>query len=344
MGETVGHWKSLDEAKRLTQSQLIPGVIEEDIMRNNLLDRIPVAQARGKSIKWNREKVVIDSDVKDIDIGEGLSWTSSMEYSPQEAELKRCYLQRPLDNFIPDVYGTINNYEAQMLWEMKKALIRRIGKKLIYDDIAYGGAKQFDGIHALAALQKGTDLDQDGGGLGLSLDNLRKMIDAMKHGCDLLLFPFDIARRMDEAYQERGFAQLATGTAGNLGLITVGWNEAGRRQMFFDGIPIVRTDFLVPEQVDVGDGENLRALYADGYKQYSIFGIKFGDVFAGEPGLQLGFGNTQMLGQFYKLVMFDNLEGYDAAGIRLVSYLAPLLGSKLCLARIFDVEDRAIVA
>ena len=67
-------------------------------------------------------------------------------------------------------------------------------------------------------------------------------------------------------------------------------------------------------------------------------------MFNGEPGLCLGFGNTEMLGQFYKIVTFDDLEDYDAAGIRMVTYIAPLLGSKLCLARIFDIEDTAAVA
>lgn len=342
----IGHWANLAEAQKLTQSQLIPGVIEEDIKRNNLIDRIPVAQAKGKTIKYNRELTVLDTAVADIDIGEGLSWTASMTYDQQEVELKRCYLQRVLDKFLPDVYGTINDYEAQVLWEMKKGMVRRLGDKLIYDDITYGATKQFDGLHALAAIQTGTDLDIDEGEAGLSLDNLRKLIDAMKHGVDIIYMPYCIARRLDEAYQERGIYATA-GTiypGGLLSQITVGWDDAGRRIMFFDGIPIVRTDFLVAENQNVGDGSDLRAKYSADDKQYSIFAIKFGDVFAGEPGLQLGFGNTEMLGQFYKIVLFDDLEGYDAGGMRLVNYSAPLLGSKLCLGRIFDVEDVAIVA
>lgn len=344
----IGHWNSLTEAQRLTESQLIPGVIEEDIKRNNLLDRLPVAQARGKTIKWNREVSSLEADVKNIDIGEQLAWSASVTYDPQEVALKRCYVQRVLDNFLPDVYGTINNYEAQMLWEMKKGIVRKLGDKIIYDDLTYGAdtTKEFDGLHAMAAVQTGTSLDIDNAEAGLSLDNLRKMIDAMKHGCDILLFPFEIARRMDEVYQEKGM-YAASGTVypgGLIGAITVGWDEIGKRVMFFDGIPIVRTDYLVAENQNVGDGSNLRAKYSADDKQYSVFGVKFGDVFNGEPGLMLGFGNTQMLGQFYKLVMFDELEDYDAGGIRLVNYSALLLGSKLSLGRIFDIEDLAVTA
>ena len=335
----IGHWSSLTQCQKLTQSQLIPGVIEEDILRNNILDRIPVAQAAGQSIKWNRESTVIDGDVANIDIGEQLSWSASVGYDQQEVELKRKYIQRVLDHFIPDVYGTINNYEAQVLWEMKKGLIRDLGDAIIYDDLTYG-TKEFDGLHALAAVQTGTDLDIEQSG-ALSLLNLRKQHDTMKHGVDFAYIPYLIARRIDAAYQEAGLARLASATSGTMGMISYGVDDQGKRVLFFDGVPFLRTDFLVSETADTGEGSNARAKSSSG--QYTIFHIKFGDVFNGEPGLTLAFGNTQMVGQFYKIVPFEDLENYDAAGLRLVSYIAPLLGSKLGLGRVYDLTDAEVV-
>ena len=91
-----------------------------------------------------------------------------------------------------------------------------------------------------------------------------------------------------------------------------------------------------------GAGSNARAKYTSD-KTYSVFNIKMGDVFNGEPGLCMGFGNTEMLGQFYRIDVFDKLENYDAGGIRLVSYIALLLGSKLCLGRVYDVDDVAVL-
>jgi len=335
----IGHWDNIAECQKLTQSQLIPGVVEEDIYRNNLLDRIPVAQAAGKSIKWNREKSVADDDIANIDIGQQLAWSASMDYEQMEVELKRKYIQRILDHFVPDVYGTINNYEAQVLWEMKKAITRRLGNDLIYDDLTYG-TKEFDGLHALAAVQTGTSLDIEQSG-ALSLANLRIQHDAMKYGIDFAYVPYIVARRIDAAYQEAGFAQLAYNSAGTMGQISYGVDDAGKRITYFDGVPFLRTDFLVSETADTGEGSDARAKSAAA--TYSIFNIKFGDVFAGNPGLCLGFGNTQMLGQFYKIIPFDELEDFDAGGIRLVSYISPLLGSKLCLGRVYDITDAAIV-
>lgn len=336
---TLGHWKTLSECQKLTQSQLIPGVVEEDIKRNGLLDRIAVAQAKGKSIKWNREKVTLESAVAGANIGDQLAWTSDVEYDAMEVELKRLYIQRVLDKFVPDVYGTINNYEAQVLWEMKKGIVRKINDALLYNDIDYGSAFDFDGIHAWAAVQTGTDLDIDEGNGALSLANLRTMSDAMKHGIDFYYFPYVIARRLDEAYQEGGFTLASTFT---MGRISYGIDEAGRRIMFWDGVPILRTDYLVGEGADTGKGSNLRTKTGSTY--YSIFALKMGDVFNGEPGLTLGFGNTEMVGQFYKIELFDKLEDYDAGGMRLVSYLALLLGSKMALGRIIDITDASITA
>jgi len=337
----IGHWNNLTECQKLTQSQLIPGVIEEDVYRNNILDKIPVAQASGQTIKWNREATVVDADVANIAIGDQLSWSASVTYDQQEVALKRKYIQRILDHFVPDVYGTINNYEAQVLWEMKKAIVRRLGDDIIYDDLTYG-TNEFDGLHALACVQQGTDLDIEQSG-ALSLANLRKQHDAMKHGVDFCYIPYNIARRIDSAYQEAGMVRLVTGPA--LGQISYGVDDQGKRVTYFDGVPFLRTDFLAEETADLCNATSTttqRAKSTSG-DNWSLFHIKFGDVFNGEPGLTLGFGNTDMLGDFYKIVTFEELEDYDAGGLRLVSYIAPLLGSKLCLGRINDVTDAEIV-
>ena len=336
----IGHWSSLTQCQKLTQSQLIPGVIEEDIFRNNILDRVAVAQASGQTIKWNRESTVMDADIANVAIGDSLSWSASMAYDQQEVALKRKYVQRRLDNFIPDVYGTINNYEAQVLWEMKKGIVRRLGDDILYDDLTYG-TNEFDGLHALAAVQTGTDLDIDEGDGALALSNLRIQHDAMKHGIDFCYIPFNIARRIDEAYQEQGLTTLATYTT--LARISYGVDDQGKRVMFFDGVPFLRTDFLAEETAGTGAGSDAKAKSVGGAR-WSIFHVKMGDVFNGEPGLTLGFGNTEMLGQFYKIVTFEELENYDAGGIRLVTYVAPLLGSKLCLGRIYDITDATVTA
>lgn len=352
MADSGGHWKTLAEAQKQTQSLKIPGVFEEDIKRNNPLERMPVAQAArtGRKIEWLREKTTTESAVAEIDIGEQLSWSEDVEYEEKEMELKRIYIQRKLDHFVEGIYGTYNNYEARMLLECEKGLKRRIGARIIYADTTYTSSKQFDGLHALAAehgtpYTAGSAYDQkniNNANVGLGLGLFRELIDAMLYGVDEILAPYEIIRRMDATYQERGILQAAANTT-NMTFISMGYNEIGKRVLFWDGIPLIRTDYLVKEQSATGTGlsTNARALYSDD-GTYSMFCMKYGNVLNMEPGITYAYGGTEGAGDLYKLVRFPELEDYDAGGIRLVNYGAILLGSSLCLGRIFDVDDVAI--
>lgn len=349
MADSGGHWNTLAAAQKLTQSTKIPGVVEEDIKRNNPIERVAVAQVAnsGLKIQWLREQTAavaaLEAAVAEVDIGEQLSWTEDVDYDEKETELKRSYIQRKLDKFVEGIYGNINNYEARLLLECEKALKRKIGARLIYADVNTS-AKQFDGMHAWVRQTSG-NLNIDNGEVGLSLANLRLQIDSMKHGVDEIWSPFEIIRHMDAAYQEKGFAGLAYNVAGTMGFMTLGYNELGKRVLFWDAVPIIRTDFLVAEQANVGltaTTTDIRTLYASGTKMYSMFGVKHGNVVNQEPGLTYVYGGTAGLGDFYKLVRFPELENYDAGGLRMVNYGAVLLGSTLCLARIADIEDVAI--
>ena len=355
--ESGGHWANLAAAQKLTQSMKIPGVFEEDIKRNNPIDRVTVGQAAnsGLKIEWLREQpaavTAIEAAVADIDIGDQLAWTEDVDYDEKEMTLRRCYIQRKLDKFLPGIYGTYNNYEARSLLEAEKGLKRKLGARIVYADNTYTSAKQFDGLHALAyehgtPYTAGSAYDQkniDNGDAGLSLIFLRTMMDAMLHGVDELWAPYEVIRRMDAAYQERGFLQAAANTT-SMAFISMGYNELGKRVLFWDGAPLIRTDYLVAEDDDTGTGADgaARALYASGDKVYSMFAIKHGNVLNQEPGLTFAYGGTEGMGDLYKLVRFPELEDYDAGGLRLVNYGALLLGSSLCLGRIFDIQDAAI--
>ena len=267
--------------------------------------------------------------------------------------LRRVYIQRKMDHYNENIYQTYNNYEAQLLLECEKGLRRKLGTRCIYADNTYNSSKQFDGWHALAyehgaPYTAGSANDQkniDEGETGLSLTFLRTLVDAMMHGVDELWAPYEIIRRLDAAYQEKGFAGLAYNVAGSIAFLSMGYNELGKRVLFWDGIPIVRTDYLVAEQANTGIGSDgaARALWTSGDKQYSLFALKFGNVMNKEPGITFAYGGTEGIGDLYKLVRFPELEDYDAGGIRLVSYGALLLGSSMGLGRLFDIEDVAVL-
>jgi len=309
---------------------------------------MPVAWTPGYTIKYNRENATMVGQTDGIDIGTQLSWSSNITYTQKEVTLKRRYVARILDNFIPDVYGTINNYEAIALQECKKGVFVDINDLVFYGDATFSaGNKEFDGMHAWAAEQAISTtggLNTDGADAGLNLNLFRTMLDTMKLGMDLIYMPFELIRRLSAAMQEVGGEATAIFTArGQMAQLSYGVNEIGKRLAYWDGIPLVPTDYLVGEESDTGDdGTEARAKYSSD-KTYSIFGIKFGNVYAGESGFMYGFGATDMAGDLYRLDLFDKLEDYDAAGIRIVSYGATLLGSKYGLCRMYDVDDDDVI-
>jgi hypothetical protein len=339
MADSGGHWSTLAQAQKLTQSTKIPGVFETDVKRNNPLDRIPVAQAAhsGTSIKFLREQVVLEDSVGTAAPGSQLTWTEDVTYDEVEVPLQIKYLQRKLDQFVRDIYGTYNDYRAQVLLEMEKGMKRKIGASMIYDDYTYG-TNQFDGLHAFAEEGSG-DLDIDEGEGALSLQNLRSMVTAMKQGCDELWFPFPLAERLNAVYEEAGVASFV-----GPGRVTRGINDVGKQVLFWDGIPVIRTDYLTLETANTGAGSDARTSDATSGTMYSVFGIKLGNVMEKEPGITLAYGGTEGLGDFYKLRTFADLEDYDAEGMRMVTYIAMLYSSTLVIGRIRDITDAAVTA
>jgi len=358
MASSGGHWSTLAEAQKLTQSAKIPGVFEEDIKRNNPLERLPVAQAPGTGLKieWLREATGTEDAVVEADIGDQLSWGEDVTYTEVESTLRYLYLQRKLDRYVQNIYGTYNDYKAQVLLEMEKGAKRKIGDRLIYGDTTYGGTPtQFDGLHALAA-ERGapwagsganSKLNMDMATGALSLIYLRTQIDAMKYGVDEIWLPPEIGLRFDAAYDERGFTYaVSSNETFHYSLITRGINDLGKPILYFMGLPLVRTDYLPAEQDGTGTGStsNARAKYSSGTRTYSIFCVRLGNVMAREPGLTYAFGGTEGMGDFYELWTWDRLEDYNAGGMRMDTYGSVLLGSTLCLGRIADITDAAIVA
>jgi len=338
MADSGGYWLNSAEAEKLTQTTLVPGVIEEDIRRGGIFPRLPITQAPGLSITWNRENNIRVPNK--LSIGGQLTWTDNIRYDQKTASLVHIYDQTPLNNFIQTVYGTINNYRAITLRGMRKGMIINLEDRLVYDDLSFpdSGGDEFDGLHAIAEENTG-DGDIDEGG-ALSVANMRAMSDYMKYGIGFLMFPYEIARRYDAFYQEVG-STISNRSA--IGTFLWTTNDIGMRVPFWNGLEIVRTDYLVAEQAGTGEGSDKKAKQTSGTNEYSIFAVMPGQISEQSPGLTLLFGgDANELGEFFRVVMFDKLEDFDAEGIRLISYSGLAAGSSMSVARIHGITDAAV--
>ncbi len=349
----VGHWDTLADAQELVQSMLLEGVVEQVIETGHLLKRLPVKQITGKDLLYNREDTWNAQEGAGFyDIREQIPWTSDVTYTPVTVPLKRIARQDPIDLFVRETYTEPNDYRALMIQQLTKRMVRFMEHQLIYGDVTFGGAKQYDGFHAMAeeSDDANNELDIDEAG-ALSLMNLRIMLDAMHvdqqdptegdtgRANVVILVPKVMGRRIDAGYQEAGLVRSSVTHSPSQ--IQFAQTEAGVRISFFDGIPILRTGFMQAEQAGTGEGSDAKALYTSGTREYSIFVVRFGQTEDG--GMSWLFGGPGMgTGEFMKHVTFDNLEDYDSGGERMVSYGAPALGAIHSIGRIHGITDAEI--
>ncbi len=337
MADSGGHWKNLAQVKLLTESDLIGGVVDESPKRGGVLEMLPVRQAKGQSIKWNRS--LTRRTATRVDIGAELVWMDNVDYTQLESELKIFYDQTPLNKFVRDVYNTFNDYAAQQMLELRTGIWETLEDAHVYDDTDYNSL-QITGHHHWAVDNTGTDGDIDEGEGPLSLANMRKVRSYMRHGVDFIRMPFPILDQFSAFFQEAGHTPSSL-----YGTFMWTPNQAGIRMPSWDGIPIIPTDYLVPEQANTGAGSNVRAKHSSGTEMFSIFFIKMGRpaFSANDPGVIMTFGgDTHANGQFFRPEFFPTLQNYDAAGLRVVNYSNQIAGSTLSVGRIYDITNTPV--
>lgn len=320
----IGHWSSLSEAQKLVQDKLlIAGCIEEIIEEGQLLPKLPLFAIDSKSIIYHRENTL--PSAKFYGIGEQIPWTADVTYSvPVELSLKRIARQDVLDNFLMKNYRNPNDYRTQVLSELRKGCMRTIEDKLIYGD-ATADVKEFDGLSRLAVAEMRASLAG-----ALSLAQLRLFIDKVRPKPDFILMPFELQRRMDAAMWEAGISANA------IIRVAADARGLGERVTYFEGIPILPSDYLVAEAIDG------RTKWVSGTKYYSIYLVRLGQIQAG--GVCLAIGGDTGGPDFFHIVELDELEDFDAGGIRLVAYAALALGSTKALAQIYAITDASVAA
>lgn len=342
MADSGGHWANLAEAQKLTQSELLSGVVDIAPKRNPLWLQFPVRQIAGSSVKWNRSNE--RGTASRMAVGSQLTWTDDITYEQVELSLAQFYKQSPLNKFIAGHYKNFNDYEVQQTMELKRSVAEFINDALVYDDKDYS-ALHMQGLHHWAVDNTGTDGDQDEGEGALSLLNVREVLDYMKHGTDFMAMSYELARYIDQFYQE-GQAQFGDTNTPRPTMGRIIWtpDQQGMPTPSWAGVPIIRTDYLVAEQANTGAGSNARAKHSSGDAQYSILFVKRGGAQREmvDPGAIIHFGSKPEAdaqeGEFFFYDRFPKLEDYDASGVRWTAYANLGVGSPLSVCRIYDIE------
>jgi hypothetical protein len=336
----VGHFDSLVEAQKLVQSDLLAGVVQEVYEEGQLLHMLPVMTINSKSLQYNREGVLPTASF--FDIHEQIPWSADVTFVQKDVSLKIAARQDVLDKFMMKTYRNPNDYRTIILSELRKGVMRTLEDKIIYGNVD-NDAAEFDGIgHLLDTDVVGGEsfaaanpqaYDMGGASSPVTMLVLRRLIDAVRPRPDILLMTRTMRNTLSATAFEKGLVlantnpnRILTGSADVFGVD------------YFDGIPIMISDYLGGLYGEV-DNTMAKATSASGIT--SIWAIRFGQIMDGGLCMMTG-GDTGGV-DFFNMVELDNLEDYDASGIRLVAYMALALGSSKGIAVIHSIDEDGVI-
>ena len=331
----VGHFESLAEARKIVQSEMIAGVIQETYEEGQLLKMLPVTVIDSRSLIYNRESTLPSAAF--YDIHEQIPWTADVNFVQKEVWLKRIARQDILDKFMLKTYRNPNDYRTEILRALRKGVMRTIEDKLIYGSGSTEASSEFDGLDKLITIADGDTFgqsyDMGGDATPVSLKVLRELIDVVRPKPSILLMTRTMRNTLSATAFEKGLVLDLTSTMAS---ISYSKDEFGARVDYFDGIPIVISDYLLDEVNNTGgkDPGNDSGIA-------SIYAIRFGQIADG--GLSLVVGGDTGGPEFFNVVELDDLEDYDAGGIRLVAYVTLALGSTKGLGRIHSIDEDGVI-
>ena len=337
----VGYFTSLAEAQKLVQSELLAGVVQEIYEDGQLLRMLPVVTIDSKSLLYNRESTLPSANF--YGIHEQVPWTASVSYTAQiEVALKIAAYQAVLDRFMMKTYKNPNDYRTIILSQSRKGIMRTLEDKILYGNVDTD-ADEFDGIgHLLPADIAGGEAwaaanrqayDMGGAAAPATLKVMRELIDAVRPKPTILLMTRTMRNTLSATAFEKG---LVLSNATPLGRITYGTDEFGKRVDYFDGIPIMISDYLLDEtdntvNKDPGDDSGISSIWA----------LRFG--LPADGGVFMSTGGDTGGVDFFTMEELDTLEDFIAGGVKLYAFMALGIGSTKASAVIHSIDEDGVI-
>ena len=243
------------ESEKLSNNQLIAGVIDEIIDRDDLFSILPFAQVNGKAYVYNRENTLGGANWLDPN---DVVQESAATFSEVVATLKILAGDVDIDKFIQATQSDSNNQMAIQIAKKAKAVAREFHKVLATGNSSVN-SKTFDGLKVLAdqaqaaaATVGGQQVISAGAnGNALTLTMLDELCDAVPNGADVIV----MRRGTIRAY--RALLRATYGTDAVMQQL----ENFGRPMLTHNGIPIIMNEFLAAGET-MGSNANTTSVYA----------------------------------------------------------------------------------
>ena len=234
------------EAEKLSQNQVVQGLIEEIITVNEMFGLLPFAKVDGKAYLYKRENTL--PTVSFLDPNETVP-ESAATFTEVVAKLRILAGDVDVDKFLNETMSDTENQLATQLALKVKAMARQFQDTAVNGD-ATADPKSFDGMRALVAPAQVTPIAANGGALTLSA--LDQLVDSVPNKPDFLVM---------RSGTRRAYMALLRAAGGNTGAM-IQHPNFDVPVLAHNGTPIVINDYLPANEVQGTSGATTCSVYA----------------------------------------------------------------------------------
>lgn len=253
---------TLAESAKLTQDDLVAGVIENVITVNQMYEMTPFRGITGNSLAYNRENVL--GDVQFLGVGGTITAKAAATFTKVNANLTTIIGDAEVNGLIQATRSDYTNQEAAQVASKAKSAGRQFAQSFITGD---GTSDSFQGLISLCPASQ--TLATDANGEALTFERMDELLDAVvaKDGqVDFLTMHSRTVRKYKTLV--RGLGGVTADDVYEL--------PSGKQIIAYSGVPIFRNDYIPINQAR-GTGTNLTTMFAgcwdDGSDKVGITGI-----------------------------------------------------------------------
>ncbi|WPH68475.1 major capsid protein [Stenotrophomonas phage BUCTxx99] len=218
------------EAEKLSNNDLLRGVIEEVIDKEDLFAVLPFVKTDGKAYVYNRENGVVEAEFLDPNdiVPEGAA-----KFTEVVTKVRILAHDVDVDKFLSGTMSDTTEQVAVQLAAKAKGLARKYRKTLVIGDNT-ANPKEFDGLQVLVAANAAQNISAGTNGGALTLGLLDELLDSVPNGADVILMrPGTI----------RAFRALVRQAGGNTA-VDLMIEDFGRPMLTHNGVPILENEFI----------------------------------------------------------------------------------------------------
>lgn len=295
------------EAEKLSNNDLVRGVIEEIIDRDSVFNLLPWVPTKGKAYVYNRESTISEGNFLNVntDVPEGAA-----TFDEITTNLRILAGDVDIDKFLNETMDDTNDQLAIQIALKAKAMSRKFQRTFVRGDNT-GTPTEFDGLVNLVTAPQTIATGVNGG--ALTLDQLDELLDLVPNGVDaLIMHPATI----------RAYKALLRAVGGGTDASMLQLKNFSNPILTHSGVPILVNDFVPTDEVQGTSGAVCTSVYAVRMNELDgIHGI-FGGQSAGIRVEEIG-----------------TVQNRDAWRVRLKWYAAVALKSAKSLARLQGVTN-----